>query len=63
MYYLHLFVHYGCNLVEIPAKNYCGIVSFVPIDATESILYLKSYAKFYPHIPHLVSDLGKIRST
>lgn len=56
------FVHYASNLAEIPSKSYSGIVSFAKINATESILYLKAYVKFYPHFPHLVSDLGRIRS-
>ena len=56
------FVHYACNLAEIPVKIYCGIVSFSKIDATESILYLKACVKFYRHFPHLVFELGKIRS-
>jgi hypothetical protein len=55
-------VHYDCNLAEIPAKIYCGIMSFVKIDATEYTLHLQAYVKFYPHFPHLVSDVGKIRS-
>jgi hypothetical protein len=48
-------------LAEIPAKIYCVIVSFVKIDANESILYSKAYVKFYAHFPYLVSDLGKIQ--
>ena len=57
-----IFTQSGCNFVEMPTKIYRGIVSSLEIDATEYILYLQASVKFYPHFPHLVSDLDKIRS-